>query len=169
MDRIKPVDIERAKFGKALLGYNREEVQTMLDKVGAELESLLVEQSGLNAQIEKQNQELEVYRAQDSTLKEALLLAQRTADETRASAHKEAELIVQETLQKTDRLAHDLQAKITDLRWEVERLRLDKQKFLRGFRAMLEGYLHEVEEAENSEASRIEVDQPGNEPSVKVV
>lgn len=169
MERIKPVDIERAKFGKALLGYDREEVQTLLDRVSAELETLLVEQAALAAEIERQNQELEVYRSQDSTLKQALLLAQKTADETRASAHKEAELIVQETLQQTDRLAHELQSKITDLRWEVERLRLDKQKFLKGFRAMLEGYLREVDEAESSEASRIEMERAGDEPSVKVV
>ncbi|MFY9233917.1 MAG: DivIVA domain-containing protein [Fimbriimonadaceae bacterium] len=169
MDRIKPIDIERTRFGKAILGYNREEVDELLQRLASEVETLLKEQLRAQEQLDLQSKELDVYRAQESLLKEALILAQKTADETRASAHKEAELIVQETLQKTDRLSHDLQAKISDLRWEVERLRLEKQKFLRGFRAMLEEYLAEVDQADVSEAIRAENNDPGDGPHAKVV
>jgi hypothetical protein len=39
-----------------------------------------------------------------------------------------------------------MQSKINDLRWELERLRLDKQKFLNQFRGMLETQLRDIAE-----------------------
>lgn len=171
MDRIKPIDIERTQIGTALFGgYKKAEVDELLMRVASEIETLLRELGQARDDLARQEKEVEGFRAQESTLKEALLLAQRAADDTRSNAHREAELIVQETLGKADRLAHELQSKISDLRWEVERLRLEKQKFLKGFRATLEEYLREVEAAEQTEATRaqLELTEQGD-PTVRVV
>ena len=170
MDRIKPIDVERARFGHSLWGYKPADVNELLERVASELETLLREMGQAQDEITRQRHEIEGYRAQESTLKEALVLAQKTADETRAAAHKQAELIVQDTLQKSDLLAHDLQAKISDLRWEVEKLRLEKQKFVKGFRAMLEDYLRELDQAEQTEAARLQIELGEDEgPSAKVI
>lgn len=170
MDRIKPVDLERIRLRQVLFrGYDKEEVDELLSRVACELETVLRELRQCQDDNERQRGEIEAYRAQENTLKEALILAQKMADETRASAHKEAELIIGETRTKADRLADDLQAKITDLRWELERLRLEKQKFLSRFRSLLDEYLREVTEAQNTEGATRDRPDSTDEPSIRVV
>jgi cell division initiation protein len=171
MDRIKPIDRERIQFKHSFMGgYDKADVHAFLEKVGDDMEALLQELAKAREDCNQQRIEIEGYRAQESTLKEALMLAQKTADETRANAHRQAELIVQETLQRTDQLAQDLQVKVSDLRWEVERLRLEKQKFLKGFRGMLEEHLRDLERAELSESVREQLElEPDGEPSAQVV
>jgi cell division initiation protein len=169
MDRITPVELERIQLKKSLFGYSRGEVDALLERIVEELESLLKERASAEVEVGRLKQEIEIFRAQESTLKEAIILAQKTADETKAAAHKEAELIVQDTLQKSDKLAHDLQIKVSDLRWEVEKLRLERQKFLKSFRSLLEGYMREVEQAEQSEAVREQLELDTDEPSIRVI
>src|SRR5688572_30252662 len=170
MDRIKPVDLERIRLRQVLFrGYDKEEVEELLSRVACELEILLRELRQAQDDSERQKGEIEAYRGQENTLKEALILAQKMADETRATAHKEAELIIGETRHKADKLSDDLQGKITDLRWELERLRLEKQKFLSRFRSLLDEYLREVTEAQNTEGAFKERPDNPDEPTIRVV
>jgi cell division initiation protein len=168
MDRIKPVDLERARFRKAFRGYDRDEVEELLSRVSCELETLLRELRQAQDENERLKGEIEGFRAQENTLKEALLLAQKMAEETRATAYLQAESIIGETRTEADKLSDTLQTKINDLRWELERLRLEKQKFLDRFRATLEEYLHEVTEAQNSEGRKDEPNDP-DAPTIRVV
>lgn len=146
MERIMPIDLERAELKKSMNGYDRTQVQALLQRAAKEMSALRGEAEALQAENAKLLRELETHRSQENTLKEALILAQRTADDTRASAHKEADLIVEEARQKAGDIEQQNQSKINDLRWELERLRLEKQKFLSQFRAMLEAQLRDVAE-----------------------
>jgi cell division initiation protein len=146
MDRILPLDLERAQLRKALRGYDRDQVQALLQRAAKEMSALRGEVETLQSECSKLRQDMDNYRAQENTLKEALVLAQRTADETRAAAHKEADLIVEQARQKVTDTENQMQSKINDLRWELERLRLDKQKFLNGQRALLEAQLRDIAE-----------------------
>lgn len=146
MERMMPIDLERKKLKKGLRGYDTHEVDALLERAAKEIETLLGELKQTRELSERQRAEIETFRAQESTLKEALLLAQRTADETRFTAHKEADLIVEEARRKAADLETQTQTRINDLRWELERLRLDRQRFVTGFRALLESHLREIAE-----------------------
>jgi cell division initiation protein len=156
MDRIMPVDIERMNIRRRMFGYDRKSVDHLMAQASKTLEEQLTEIKQLREENERQKMELATHRAQESTLKEALILAQKTADETRAAAHKEAELILEEARRSATERQQELQTKINDLRWELERLRLDKQKFLRGFRGLLEDHLRELAEHEPGQLALIE-------------
>lgn len=146
MERIMPIDLERAELRKKMRGYDPKQVHDLLQRAANEITGLRAENARLNEALERQRQELESFRAQENTLKEALILAQRTADEARANAHKEASLIVEEAGRKAREVQTDAERKLDDVRWELERLRLEKQKFLNGFRAMLEAQLRDIAE-----------------------
>lgn len=146
MERMMPLDLERAQLRTTWRGYDRTQVQALLQRAAKEMATLRSEMDALRTDVGKQKHELETFRSQENTLKEALVLAQKTADETRASAHKEAELILEEARHKSAEAETQLQTKINDLRWELERLRLEKQKFLGNYRAMLESQLREIAE-----------------------
>jgi cell division initiation protein len=146
MDRMLPLDLERAQLKKALRGYDRDQVQALLQRGAKEMSTLRGEVESLQSECAKLRHEIDGHRAQENTLKEALILAQRTADETRAAAHKEADLILEQARQKACDVETQMQSKINDLRWELERLRLDKQKFLSAQRAVLEAQLRDIAE-----------------------
>ncbi|MBC8063430.1 MAG: DivIVA domain-containing protein [Chlorobia bacterium] len=147
MDRMMPIDLERAELKTSMRGYDRTQVQALLQRAAKEMATLRSEIESNQTDLHKLRQEVEGFRAQENTLKEALILAQRTADETRAHAHKEADLITGQAKQKSAEVESEMQTKINDLRWELERLRLDKQKFLNTFRGMLEAQLRDLTES----------------------
>lgn len=147
MDRMMPIDLERAELKTSMRGYDRGQVQALLQRAAKEMATLRSEVESGQTELHKLRQEVEGFRAQENTLKEALILAQRTADETRAHAHKEADLITDQAKQRSAEVESEMQTKINDLRWELERLRLDKQKFLNTFRGMLEAQLRDLTES----------------------
>jgi len=146
MERIFSTDVEQFEPKVRWRGYDRAEVSDMLLRVTRELETLRTELAQASATLEQQKSELAGYRAQENTLQQALILAQKTADDTRANAHREAELIQEDARQKVADIQRDMEARLNDLRWEIERLRLDKQKFVNSFRAMLESHLRDLAE-----------------------
>ena len=147
MERIMPMDLERTKLERTFRGYDRKQVDDLLAQAAKEMETLRTELQQAQATLERQQTELESHRAQENTLKEALILAQRTADETRAGAHREADLILAEAERKARDSEKAAADQINNLRWDLERLRIEKQKFLNQFRGMLETQLRDLAES----------------------
>jgi cell division initiation protein len=77
-------------------------------------------------------------------LKDALLLAQKAADETRAAAHRHAENIIEVARQAAlaERIA--MQQQVSELRWDFERLRTERKRFEDEFKGMLERYQRDI-------------------------
>jgi cell division initiation protein len=156
MDRIMPVDLERKDFRTRFRGYDRSQVDDLMQEVADEIARLRMANKKLDEEAVAIRRELEGHRAQEGTLKEALLLAQKTADETRASAHREADLIVEEARRKAEEMHQQNETRLADLRWEIERLRLDRQRFLTNFRNMLEAQLRELAETSGGQLSVVQ-------------
>jgi cell division initiation protein len=146
MERIMPIDLERAQLRTRFRGFDRDQVQALLQRSAKEMSSLRGDMDALASENAKLQQEVQSFRAQENTLKEALILAQKTADETRASAHKEAELILDQSRHKASDAESQMQTRINDLRFELEQMRLEKQKFLSNYRAILEAQLRDIAE-----------------------
>jgi cell division initiation protein len=93
MQKISIVDIQHKTFKKALQGYDRAEVDQFLDEVIESMEDETHARAALEAEIADLRDRVSHFKAMEESLHNTLLLAQRTADETKASAHKEADLI----------------------------------------------------------------------------
>lgn len=146
MERLRPIEIEKTQFVSKFKGYDRASVEEFKLKCSREIETLLGELKSSREDAERLRAEVEGFRAQENTLKEALVLAQRTADETKAHAHKEADVIVERARHEAAELRRDLESKLNDVRWELEKARLEKQQFVGSFRAMLEDNLRNLTE-----------------------
>ncbi|MFQ3586768.1 MAG: DivIVA domain-containing protein [Fimbriimonadaceae bacterium] len=141
MERLKPIDLENARPPRKFRGYDTRFVDSLLSRASKEIETLLTEQKCQREEIEALRRELATYHAQDATLKEALILAQKAADDTRSAANRESEMLIQDARRKAAQLQQDLESKLNDLRWEIERLQIEKRRFASQFRALLEQYL----------------------------
>lgn len=119
--KITPVDIQHKQFRKTLQGYAREEVDTFLDEIIETLEIEIDERSKLEARIGELQEKVAHFRAMEESLQSALVLAQRTADEVKASAHKEADLIKQRAKLELDHELAEMRARIAEARRELQR------------------------------------------------
>jgi cell division initiation protein len=93
MQKITPIDIQHKTFKKALQGYDRPEVDQFLDEIIETLEDDAQHIAALQAEIADLKERISHFKAMEESLQNTLILAQRTADEVKASAHKEADLI----------------------------------------------------------------------------
>jgi cell division initiation protein len=93
MQKITPIDIQHKSFKKALQGYDRAEVDQFLDEIIETLEDDAQHIAALQAEIADLKERISHFKAMEESLQNTLVLAQRTADEVKASAHKEADLI----------------------------------------------------------------------------
>jgi len=93
MQKITPVDIQHKNFKKALQGYDRADVDAFLDEIIETLEDEAQHRAALEAEIADLKERVSHFKAMEESLQNTLVLAQRTADEVKASAHKEADLI----------------------------------------------------------------------------
>lgn len=164
MERLKPIDLDRAQLRRAMRGYDRSQVDELLKRAAKEIETLLAEVKAVTEESERARADVERFRAQEQTLKDAIVLAQKAADDTRAAAYREAELINQEAQRASAELQAQTQQRINDLRWEIERLHGEKQRFLKSFKALLQEHLRELDPSEGKQPSLMNVES-GDPPS----
>jgi cell division initiation protein len=136
--RLTPIDITNKRFRRVLRGYRTSEVDEFLSEIGADYEAVVLENARLREQVAQMQQELDRYRSIEEAMKEALVLAQRTADELRANAHREVEIIrAQAELQVRQQFEQHRKA--------IEELRMARQRFAIELRATLSSMLEFVE------------------------
>lgn len=93
MQKVTVVDIQHKSFKKILNGYDRAEVDRFLDEIIETLEDESQARAALEAELADLRERISHFKSMEESLHNTLLLAQRTADEVKASAHKEADLI----------------------------------------------------------------------------
>ena len=146
MEKVTPLDLERAQLPIGLRGYRKEPVDRILVGASNQLEAQLVEIRRLNALLKTAETELDRFKTLESTLNSALVLAQKTGDETRLLAHKEADLIIEGAKQEAKEIRRSAQESVRAISWDAERLALERDGFVHRFRALLNEHLVRLEE-----------------------
>jgi cell division initiation protein len=121
MTRVTVIDIQHKTFKKQLQGYDRAEVDAFLDEVIETIEDEATVRAALEAEIADLRERISHFKAMEESLQHTLVLAQRTADEVKAAAHKEADLIKQEARMHAEREIADLGDRISESRREYQR------------------------------------------------
>jgi cell division initiation protein len=121
MQKITIVDIQHKTFKKALQGYDRGEVDQFLDEVIESLEDEAHARAALEAELADLRDRISHFKSMEESLQNTLLLAQRTADEIKASAHKEADLIKAEARLASEREIAAHTGHADDARREMQR------------------------------------------------
>lgn len=121
MEKITPVDIQHRSFKKALQGYDRSDVDAFLDEIIETLEDEAQQRAALDAEIADLKERVSHFKAMEESLRNTLVLAQRTADEVKASAHKEADLIREQARLAGEREIAGYNDAIAEVRREHQR------------------------------------------------
>lgn len=142
---ITPVDLETTVFRRGVHGYNVGEVQEFMLRITHDYEHLYRENIELKEKIEALQTQLSQYQVMEETLRNALVLAQESADEIKSIAQSKADLVVREAEQRGEhikaRLKEEIQAevgKLTELRQQVELFKCQFKSFLTGLMEIAE-------------------------------
>jgi cell division initiation protein len=120
--KITPVDIQHKEFKRAIQGYAREEVDQFLDDVIEQLEADIEERTRLEALVTELQEKVSHFKAMEDSLRSTLVLAQRTADELKASAHKEVDLIKQRAKMDVEEQLRAVRDQIAEAKAELQRV-----------------------------------------------
>jgi cell division initiation protein len=153
MARLTIVDIQHKEFKKSLQGYDRNEVNEFLDEIIEALEDEAQARAALEGDIADLRERLSHFKAMEESLQSTLLLAQRTADEVKAAAHKEADLIKQEARLSAEREISALSDRIDESRREAQRHGDTAEKAKSELRSLLMTHLSLIERAPSGTVS----------------
>lgn len=135
---LTPLDIHNKEFSRGFRGYKEAEVDDFLDEVVREFEEALAQVAQLKERVAELDEKLSQYRALEETLREALIIAQRTAEEVKEAARKEAELTVREAELKGTQIIGESEQRVKRLNAEYD----DLKRQIHVLRARLKGMVH---------------------------
>ncbi len=141
MPRLTVVDIQHKVFKKKLNGYDGAEVDQYLDEIIEAFEDEAQGRAALEAEIGDLRERISHFKAMEESLHNTLLLAQRTADEVKASAHKEADLIRHEARLSIEKEIAQYGERAAEARRERERTLESLDGVKREFRGLLMTHL----------------------------
>ena len=119
---ITPIEIQNKTFKSGGLGYDKKDVDGFMQEVLENYEELYREKMEMTDRITVLSEGLQYYKTIEKTLQKALVLAERTAEETKANAMRNASLIEQEATSKANVILEDAKRELETIRKQTVEL-----------------------------------------------
>ncbi|AJA47936.1 cell-division initiation protein DivIVA [Clostridium pasteurianum DSM 525 = ATCC 6013] len=136
--RLTSMDINNKEFKKVLRGYDQDEVDEFLDKIGDNYEEIYKENSALKEKVSILNEKIDHYLKIEETIQNTLILAQNAAEQAKQSAKKEAELIIKNANDTSQRIIDKANSEVIKISDDYETI---KQEFIK-FRAKYRNFMN---------------------------
>lgn len=152
---ITPIEIQNKVFKSGGLGYDKKDVDSFMEELLENYESLYRERMEMNDRMNTLKEGLQYYKTIEKTLQKALVLAERTADETKSNAMKNAALIEQEAVSKANMI-------LEDAKRELEMIRKQTIELVRQFdmyKAKFKSLVNSQTELLDSQSFSVNLDQ----------
>lgn len=141
------LDVVNQSFKRSMRGYDHVEVDEFLDQIAETLQVYAQKTKDMERELVVKSESLSEYERMKGVLHEALLMAQKSADEKVKKAETEAEKIISEALEKADLICRDASLEADNLREGVAQIsnirRLYEQEF-RGILAKFDNMLNQA-------------------------
>lgn len=139
--KITPLDIKKQTFKTKVRGYDPTEVETFLEMVADEYETILNEKSRLAEEVLKLKTQLRDYQQVEKTLQETLLNAQESVNQSRENSRREAQIIIREAELKAERILDEAREKLDKMKNDYAILRSQKESLAKRLRHLLESQI----------------------------
>ena len=145
---LTPIDIQNQDFAVKLRGYDADEVDDLLDLIGADYEKLYKENIELRDKVSAQKSEIEHYKGMEQTLQQSIMLAQKAAEDIEKNAANKADAIVNEAQNKSADAVRVTEEELVKKRNELSRLKLEVESFKTRIKGNCSGLLEMLEKME---------------------
>ena len=146
MGRLTPQDIRDQEFKQSPLGYSKDQVNEFLGDIADELETLISESNEIHLENKEARLALTTYMNVEDSLKETLLLAQKTAQETLKNAQDEADIVIRKANTEKEALLFAAQEDLSQIQNEIRKLQAQRDSILIKLKNSLRSNLEVLEE-----------------------
>ena len=109
------------------------------------------ELSKIVASTEHIREKLSSYERMEATLNRAIIMAQKTSDQIKSTAHRESEIILQDAKRNASRIVNESLLKAEKAEMEADALKRNINIFKRKLRGIIEAQLEMVDDIEKVE------------------
>ena len=149
-------DIQAQQFHVRFRGFDVEEVDAFLERIAEDFLLLSKENQQVKEQVKNLTKEIDSYKTRERTFQDAILTAQKVADEMKRKSREEADETLTKAREKADeiltrasdearRIEEDANAEITQLETNLDRLKADKTGIVDELRNFLKTNLENLE------------------------
>jgi cell division initiation protein len=153
---ITPLEIRKRTFPRRFRGYDFVEVAQFLESIAEDLEEFFRNYDELERENGHLKEEVARHRERESTLRETLLLAQKSADSLRVETEKEAERVLKDAERQSERLMQQAMERVAEIEKKIRELRVERRNFhlkLKGMIDMFQEVLKFDREEDDLDAS----------------
>lgn len=136
-----PSEIKNKSFTRIKNGFEPIEVEQYLEQLSTEIERLKEDKKQLEKVLEERDAHIQSFKDVEKSVGEAIVSAQRAADETKAAAQKEHDAIVQKAHAEANRIVNDGIEKARRLSFQTEDMKRQSKIFRSRFRMLVEAQL----------------------------
>ena len=153
---LTPIDIENKEFEKAFRGYDIDEVKDFLQVIVNDYEKLYRENASLKEKNAMLQETIGNYRGMEETMQNAIIAAQRTAEDIKKNAYHRAENITREAQTRANESIANADKTIQELENSYLALQGEVDTFRARMRSILETNLKLLDEMPRVEIKTIE-------------
>ena len=146
------------RFSKTLRGYSPVEVNKFIDDVILKLEKIIKASKQKDERIKKLeqqlgeyaliNERLSRYQNMDDTLRNGILLAQKTSEQIKLNALKESEIILEQAKQNANKIVNDALLRADAIERDIQTLKRNKAILTRQLKEELQNQLTMLDDVE---------------------
>ena len=151
--RITPMDIRQQQFTMRMFrGFDVQEVDTFLEDLAADYETLLKENALLKEQLQTLEERARGLEDRERVLQETLLTTQKVMEEMKESARREATLVVREAELKGEKVVEAARTAEASIQAEVEALKRMRRQLAESVRSTVDMYQRLLDQEERAVA-----------------
>ncbi len=159
--KITPIDIRQQQFRRSLRGLDGREVDSFLNLVSDELETLMRDNNELKEELARSQRRIDEYKERERTLKETMITAQRITDDIKESARKEAEVIISRAEIQAEKIIHAANDRLVKIIEDINEMKRQREQLRTTLGGVIDSHrklLHEVHE-EKAESLFVSVEE----------
>lgn len=115
-----PIDIQNHSLKTAVRGYNKKETDDFLEEILKSYEEIYKENRDLKDKVNSLSEGIQYYKDMEATLQKALVLAEKTKEETQEAAKNKAESVMSEAETKAETVMSEAETKAETVLSEAE-------------------------------------------------
>lgn len=149
--KLTPLEIRKQEFGKALRGYNVEEVRAFLETIADQFDTLQREANEFSEKVVQLETRLTDFQMMEKTLKETLMKAEESSRKARDDSRREAEITVREAEVEAQRVISGAHSEVERLKSEILMLQARRDAFIKKLKYLLQSQTELIEILENND------------------
>ena len=145
--RITPMDIRQQQFTvRTFRGFDVREVDTFLEDLAGDYETLLKENALLKEQLQLLEERTRGLEDRERVLQETLVTTHKVVEEMKEGSRREAALVVREAELHAEKILEAARAQEAAIHAEVEALRRTRRQLTESLRSTIEMYRRLVDQ-----------------------